>query len=127
MQAQNPDNLALVAELRTRNAEIEKKIGVVGVQLQMLKIPFTKKIRNFFLGHNDPRFWYPASTLLLHAFRSILDLLFPRVRGSGSTGGGGFLHVLLYLSSFLSRIRFIRCVMSSPYYEAWGCTKVIDM
>ncbi|KZP04217.1 hypothetical protein FIBSPDRAFT_941125, partial [Athelia psychrophila] len=49
-QVNSQHNPVLVEELQLRQVEIEKKIGRVTTQLQLLKIPFARRIRNFFAG-----------------------------------------------------------------------------
>lgn len=49
-QATEQGNHVLVAELRQRQVEIEKRISVVSSQIQMFKIPFGRRMRILFSG-----------------------------------------------------------------------------
>ncbi|KZP04212.1 hypothetical protein FIBSPDRAFT_767781 [Athelia psychrophila] len=49
-QVKSQHNPVLVAELQRRQDEIEEKIGGVAAQLQQLKIPSPRRIRNFLTG-----------------------------------------------------------------------------
>jgi hypothetical protein len=49
-QAQNQNNVLVVQELNRRQAEIEDKIQQTADQLRAMKIPFTRRVRLFFMG-----------------------------------------------------------------------------
>lgn len=106
-QAQKPDNLVLVAELQTRNAEIENKIEGVTAQLQMLKIPFTKKIRNLFIG---PKTRNSGTRYVLSSYTYSDQSLTFFAKGTAVVVRRGVLpsrnlRIPLYISSSLPRIR----------------------
>lgn len=49
-EVQKPINNVGVQELRKRQDEVKEKIGRVATQLQVLRIPSRRKLRNFFVG-----------------------------------------------------------------------------
>jgi chromosome condensin MukBEF ATPase and DNA-binding subunit MukB len=49
-QAENQNNELVVQELNQRKAEIDEKILQTADELRQLKIPFTRRVRLFFLG-----------------------------------------------------------------------------